>query len=544
LQSTPRHSTDYLISRAKKWEGSRESYRYLNIFSLEWQDDQPPEIDRPVARSVERFKPWYEVAGESATDPFISYLDWGARKSTIVDVSRGYTRPMIVRSSRDIPPDSTPGADYDPDLNAGYSSPLYLTMRRVRADGEEFIFCIRKNVMFRRVETAPQQVDAHTLQEVWWCRLENDSSVEVEVMSGDVQRVGAEDAVPKNFSWSTKGADVEFTDDEQIPLRHITILGLGGSAVVDKVICNGRILARKQIFCNRRLPLDTAIKELEVIRKVEDHRHVIEIVGSYTQRNVFGIFLHPAAECDLQTALERLDDHASGTFAHRTYYTRMRGQCLQYYGCLAHALAFLHDKKVRHRDIKPRNILVTFKGPLFTDFGEQTVSSVIISYGDANENLGIAKDFSESAHSTTSGPSSLTPVYCAPEVASWSERGRSSDIFSLGCVFMEMFLVLTTVSTFESCREFHTTAGDSSYHRNLERVNHRLDKLIEKSFEDSHGQSNGKNQLLFTIKQMLSLDRQKRPSALEIWNFARSASIYNPFGNYESKNLCGGCCFG
>ena len=33
-------------------------------------------------------------------------------------------------------------------------------------------------------------------------------------------------------------------------------------------------------------------------------------------------------------------------------------------------------------------------------------------------------------------------MYCAPEVVSWVTRGRSADVFSLGCVFTEMATLL------------------------------------------------------------------------------------------------------
>jgi serine/threonine protein kinase len=40
-----------------------------------------------------------------------------------------------------------------------------------------------------------------------------------------------------------------------------------------------------------------------------------------------------------------------------------------FFGCLAGALDFLHKDKIRHRDIKPQNILVKGSHVYLTDFG-------------------------------------------------------------------------------------------------------------------------------------------------------------------------------
>jgi serine/threonine protein kinase len=90
------------------------------------------------------------------------------------------------------------------------------------------------------------------------------------------------------------------------------------------------------------------------------------------------------------------------------------------FGCLASGLAFMHQERVRHKDIKPKNILIHQGSVLYTDFG-------------------ISFDFSRQEQSTTIGnPQSYTKRYCAPEVADWGNRNSKSDIFSLGCVYIEI----------------------------------------------------------------------------------------------------------
>ena len=99
-----------------------------------------------------------------------------------------------------------------------------------------------------------------------------------------------------------------------------------------------------------------------------------------------------------------------------------------YFGCLASALGFLHDNSIRHKDIKPQNILIKNNEPCFTDFG-------------------LAVDWTEIGHSTTLGPTAMTPRYSAPEVAACEPRNTSSDTWSLGCVFLEVWAVLKGASS-------------------------------------------------------------------------------------------------
>jgi serine/threonine protein kinase len=209
-----------------------------------------------------------------------------------------------------------------------------------------------------------------------------------------------------------------FRDPSEIPLKKIGELGKGGSGFVERVISTVthreyalKLIKRGETFRKDRKVLMDFENELSNLKKLSlGHKHIIDLIGSYTEPKYVGI-LFPVADCNLAVLLERagIDDR--------------RWSLRSYFGCLTSALGFLHDNKIRHKDIKPQNILIKDDEPCFTDFG-------------------VSVDWTEYGQSTTIGPTALTPRYAAPEVAASEPRNSSSDIWSLGCVFLEIWTAL------------------------------------------------------------------------------------------------------
>ena len=77
-------------------------------------------------------------------------------------------------------------------------------------------------------------------------------------------------------------------------------------------------------------------------------------------------------------------------------------------------------------------------------------------------------DTSDVMRSTTTGPTAKTLRYCAPEVYRHESRNITSDIWSLGCVFLEMVSALKRKSA-EDILRFLGKNGErkSNYHENL-----------------------------------------------------------------------------
>jgi serine/threonine protein kinase len=166
---------------------------------------------------------------------------------------------------------------------------------------------------------------------------------------------------------------------------------------------------RSLAFRGRRMEdIKMFITEIEVLKRLS-HHHIVDLIGSFMDSRYMGLIMSPVADMDLGAYLTRATNHP---------------ELRTFFGCLATALEYLHERKVRHKDIKPSNILVHRGNILLTDFG----LSFDFSDADGSTTMSIVKD--------------ITLRYCAPEVAQYQARNTMSDIWSLGIVFMEMLAVL------------------------------------------------------------------------------------------------------
>ncbi|MCJ1232032.1 hypothetical protein MMC12_008713, partial [Toensbergia leucococca] len=201
-----------------------------------------------------------------------------------------------------------------------------------------------------------------------------------------------------------------------IPYKHIELLGHGASGYVDKVhdvVSPNAVYARKIIRMEasyrREAELAVIENEVRIIRRLR-HRHVITALATYQCERDFAIIMLPVADTDLKSFLEQADNMPLSVERYSMMFMMQKWP-----GCLIQAIDYLHEVRVKHKDIKPANLLITRGNICITDFG-------------------IAKNLSHeltTASTGTVGPH--TPLYCAPEVAfSGARRGRAADIFSLG----------------------------------------------------------------------------------------------------------------
>ena len=98
---------------------------------------------------------------------------------------------------------------------------------------------------------------------------------------------------------------------------------------------------------------------------------------------------------------------------------------------IAEGLAAAHAKGIIHRDIKPENIFLTTDGLVkILDFGIARVKKAVVS----NAETLISQALNETKPGTLMG----TIGYMSPEQVRGERADAPSDIFSLGCVMLEM----------------------------------------------------------------------------------------------------------
>jgi serine/threonine protein kinase len=244
-----------------------------------------------------------------------------------------------------------------------------------------------------------------------------------------------------------EGQHRQFTDGEMPPLKSLGHLGEGAFGTVDKVMSNlsCKLYARKRIhrgrfFQQTRKSMKDFEAELGVLKRVR-HVHIVELMGSYTDPRYVALIISPVADGDLAIFLSQHPKSSAQQQYLRTFF-----------GCLSSALAYLHEVNIRHKDIKPRNILIKGETVLLTDFG-------------------LARDWTGTQSTTAGTVGGCTPKYCAPEVAHDEPRSSSSDTWSLGCVFFEMLTVvkgipLDLMHAFLEKARLWQSAVLEQYHRN------------------------------------------------------------------------------
>ncbi|KAK5635181.1 hypothetical protein RRF57_010893 [Xylaria bambusicola] len=300
---------------------------------------------------------------------------------------------------------------------------------------------------------------------------------------------------PKIFSrfrWHDNGEESEYDRNVNLSMgqRRPFMLGprLGQSkAVVYKIFCKGQLFALKLIESTTGgATITAAANEIGILSRL-DHGHIVQFVGSYRkpldkQRLEIGIILYPAAECNLEQFLKRIADHdlEDNKEALRTFF-----------GCLSRIVRLLHvDESVKHKDIKPQNILVNERIVFFSDFG-------------------ISRYFPD-GNSVTSGPSRHTRRYSAPEVVKSDKRGRRADIFSLGCVFLEIITVISGHRVRELSAYLNENEEQRNYFENAAKVRSWIEEKLAKVLSPPD------SGILSTIVKMLDHNPEKRPDAEEV----------------------------
>ena len=240
------------------------------------------------------------------------------------------------------------------------------------------------------------------------------------------------------------------------------------------------------------------------------HPHVTALLGTYTFQARLSILIFPAACCDLRQLMNKMSEgiekELSAPYSGRISpmnsnttnssnawdfnigparrlkeddsqevhaepwplsipFDKQIEMLRRYFVCLSQALSYLHSSGVRHKDIKPENILIDESGSvILTDFG-------------------ISRRFPKHTPHATNNEWKFTRKYASPEIMKDRStlRDDPSDVFSLGCVFLEMATLLLGKSLGNLSDHYASIVNESSkeeaYYYNLGSVHSWIDYL-------------------------------------------------------------------
>lgn len=281
-------------------------------------------------------------------------------------------------------------------------------------------------------------------------------------------------------------------------------------------------------------------RRVEVSHRPRPHRprEVFHMNQQTIKKHIIAIAMYPPAQCNLQTfmhecvAYSRNPSQRSTTGSFVGSFSQQPAQpdddaeqhgwwklpyLHTYFGCLSQAVAYLHrsNVRIRHKDIKPENVVIdTFGLPVLTDFG-------------------LSKHFETGHHSD--GPTAKTIKYADPEAMSETTRDERSDIFSLGCVFLEMATVIIGRPPRYAERQLAAAGGQSSaddfkYAEALHGLRGYLTELVAIADEEVAAPATDGNrqaslravvQVLPVIEKMMDGDFHKRPYAQDLYPLFR-----------------------
>lgn len=263
------------------------------------------------------------------------------------------------------------------------------------------------------------------------------------------------------------------------------LIGQGsfGSVYLALHAVTGELLAVKQVEtpspganstsdARKKSMIDALKREISLLRDLQ-HPNIVQYLGASSSSDYLNIFLEYVPGGSVQTMLNS--------------YGALREPLIRnFVRQIVTGLAYLHGREIIHRDIKGANILVDNKGGIkISDFGISKKMEATNLLGGAGNNK--------------NRPSLQGSVFwMAPEVVKQTSYTRKADIWSLGCLIVEM---MTGKHPFPDCSQLQAIfkIGGAKVSPTIPcHASSEAQTFLKQAFEIEHTKRPSAEELLFS----------------------------------------------
>ncbi|KAL0265667.1 UNVERIFIED_CONTAM: hypothetical protein PYX00_011381 [Menopon gallinae] len=272
-------------------------------------------------------------------------------------------------------------------------------------------------------------------------------------------------------------------------LHVIKELGKGGSSRVYQVLHDDQIYALKRVSLKEE-QRESFIDEIKLLKRLRGQKGIIELVDHDLRKGELDLLLE-CGDTDLSTVIR-------SSALTLNFIRDIWEQILQ-------VVSLVHQQRIIHKDLKPANFLFVRGRLKLIDFG--------ISKEMKNDTT---KIFNETQIGTVN--------YMSPESLDRDAKlGRSTDVWSLGCILYEMVYGQTPLSKYAN-------------------VVQKIKKLQEDGMQIEYP-STPFWEMVPTIKRCLVKDKDKRATVEELLRSQRNEQQDNVHGDtawdwVQQRKLC------
>ncbi|KAF2742380.1 kinase-like protein [Sporormia fimetaria CBS 119925] len=375
-----------------------------------------------------------------------------------------------------------------------------------------------------------------------------------------------------------KGVHVDYAPNEVLPLEYV--MGLPPAVSLQNWSRVHRPKKPSEVYVRRKFPLGTAESpsefEMDYIEDVEsatmvEHDHIAPVWASYTAKGNGYVLTDFVGQHTLRTFI----DHRNPAQYQRLPKAERRYLVLDWLHCLADAVATLHHMGFCHSAIRPSNILIDERNNIaFSDIGSlktfqkdkkpdpmeayvysapETQGSIAGPHepdtGSApSPNIGSGRKASVASKSSGGSSTGSAPqrqklakaptselsgfnfgfkkTKPTPQPRSRMHETEKADIFSLGCVYVELLTFMLKKKPHDftkhrSSKQKVTMGGktfrtDSSFHANLDKIESWIKLVEDTSFAMEEDAFRAIPHIMNLIRSMLSRAPNLRPSARDV----------------------------